>query len=462
MHRRVLESVWLLVMSLTVLSVSGCKVTKERVDKWREKGDTARLKKCLADKKLSVDIRKRCGMALVSLDKLFGVQRMFVRVQKRSKGEAAKVADAMAKDLLDKVKGLEDEGVQAKDALFVLRPFVSPSVRHAIDDRLISWILDNFTSGATAGEHSALKILKTLGQAGGDRLAKLVPLDHPNLYEIATMVRKTASDKAKDAMVARFVAVLSKSQQFRPEVLYAIGQVCRPQSLTFLRRLALKGLNYKVRRNALIGLQRCPDKGSVKVAETVLWEILSKDLQNQPVDLPHFPDGKPGVIGQCFNLLDAIGKWEAEKSTFVRLMSAVNQSPLSDKAQAQKLLIRVQAAQYAIYVGGVKGLETVLATLPDDAYPEIYVNTPVLAIVQEMGRGAKRAAALKVLRAALNNQRLVAKMLGVKALGRIGDPAKDSALLKKLTSDRTPLKGWEEGQNLGNLAAKALEKLTSK
>ncbi len=453
-----------MALAFVVLSASSCKVTKKRVDKWREQGDTKRLKKCLADKKLSGEIRKHCGMALVSLDKLFAVQRMLARVQKRSQSEAARVADAMAGALVGRVEGLEDEGVRAKDAVFVLRPFVSSGVRATIDDKLISWILANFTSGATVGEHSARKILKTLGAAGGDRLARLVPLDHPNLYAIATMIRKTASDQAKDAFVARLVGSLSKggSQLARPDVLYAIGQVCRPGSLSFLRKTALKGFNYKVRRNALIGLQRCPDKGSITVAEAVLWEILSKDLLDQPVDLPHFSDGKPGVIGQCFNLLDAIGKWPEEKATFVRLMTAVNAKPLSDKAQAQKLLIRVQAAQYAVYIGGVEGLETALSRLPEDIYPEIYVNTPVLAVVQEFGRPPKRQAALKVLRTALNKPGLVAKMIAIKALGKIGDPSRDVAVLKKMSMDRTPLKGWEQGQTLGNLASKALEKLTTK
>ncbi len=464
MHKKRLETAWLLVASLIVFSASGCKVTKERVDKWKAKGDTARLKKCLADKKLSSDIRKRCGLALVSLDKLYGVERMLDRVYKRSASEASKVADPMAKDLLDKVRGLEDEGVRAKDALFVLRRFVSKSVRGSIDEKLVGWILANYTSGATAGEHSARKILKALGQEGGDILARLVPEDHPNLYEIASLVRKTASDKAKDALVARLVGSVQKNQSklARPEILFAIGQICRPQSLVFLRKQALEGFNYKIRRNALIGLQRCPDPGSIKVAEAILWGILSKDIQNQAVDLPRFSDGKPGVIGQCFNLLDAVGKWPAEKASFVRLISAVNTAPLDDKPQAQKLLIRVQAAQYAIYIGGVDGLKTALQALPDDAYPEIYVNTPVLAIGQEFGRGPKRDKALAVLRGALNNGRLVAKMIAVKALGRIGDPKTDVALLRKVASDRTPLKGWDAGQTLGILAAKAAEKLSAK
>ena len=75
-----------------MVTITGCKVTMEKVEKWKKNSDTARLKKCLADKEQKKKVRVAAGLALFELGRYYGVEVMLGRVKKRSKSEAQGLA----------------------------------------------------------------------------------------------------------------------------------------------------------------------------------------------------------------------------------------------------------------------------------------------------------------------------------------------------------------------------------
>ncbi|MCD6499259.1 MAG: hypothetical protein J7M25_13285 [Deltaproteobacteria bacterium] len=462
--KQVTRRIWVASMMLALLGLSGCKVSLDRVAKWKKKGDTARLKKCLSDKKQSLKVRTASGLALVDLGNCYGVEAMLARVHKRSSTEASTLADRMAKELLPQLKGLDDGSIKAKDGLFSVWRFATVSVRANIEDRLVKWLLDHYVAAATAGEHSAAKILSTMGPLASNVLAKYLTLDHPKLYEIAGIIRKTADASAKKTITGRIISNLKANpgKMSRPQVLYTLGRLCMPSGVSYLQNLATAGMNYKIRREALISLRLCPNPKSIAIAGGILKTILDSDIKGTPVELPSFDDRKPGVIGQCFELMDTVHHWPLAKKALRPLLITNNNAPLPQDAQDQKLLIRMQGAQFAVYMGGLDGLKMILADLPKDVYPPIYVNTPALAIRQKFAKGKDRINALAGLRQTLKNGSLVAKMIAIKSLARIGEKTTDLPLLRALARDRTPVAGWKPGTTIGVLASTAAERLAGK
>ena len=458
---RATQRYWVASIVLALSGLTGCKVSMERVAKWKNKGDTARLKKCLADKKQATKVRTASGMALIDLGDFYGVEAMLARVHKRSRSEAENLADRMAKKLMPQLKGIDEGSIKAKDGLFSVWRFASAPVRATTEDRLVKWLLDHYVAAATAGEHSAAKILTTMGPLAGNVLAKYLTLDHPKLYELAGIIRKSADAPSKKAIVDRIVADLKKNpgKTSRPQILYALGRLCNPTGVHYLQNLAIAGMNYKIRREALIALRLCPNPKSIAIAGKMLKTILDSDIKGLPVELPDFDDGKPGVIGQCFEVMDTAHNWPLAKKALHPLLTGNNQAPVSKEAQAQKLLIRMQGAQFAVYMGGLDGLKMILTELPPDVYPPIYVNTPALAIRQKFAKGKDRAKALTDLRQTLKTGSLVAKMIAIKSLARIGEKAADLGLLKAMAKDRTPVAGWKAGTTIGVLASTAAQRL---
>ena len=461
-----------LLVGISITYLAGCKVTMERVQKWKKKKDYARLQKCLTDKDLSTKIRTACGFALFDLGKSYGVENMLARVAKRSSSEAAKLAEVMAKHYLPLVKDDSDESVRAKDALFVLRSFTGPELRRKIDEKIVRWYVAHYTTVATAGEHSAKKVFKTLGAEGAEILAQVVPLTAPGLYAYATQVRQSGSSKARDILAGRIVALLKKepSRQGSAEIVYALGQACGKATVPYLENLALHGMNWKVRRNALIGLQLCPAKSSLKVAASILKEIQSSALSGKLVELPSFHDGKAGVVGQCYNLLETVARakdlkvdWKTDlEPIFREILSARAQAQLSDKVLEQALLIRYQGAEYAIYLGKLEGLKLVFEALPpDEPSKEAYVNAPAAAAKEKLNTEPLRSKAIALAKDALKGQSLTAKIVAIKVLGALGTK-KDADALSALTKDRTPLPGWPQGKTLGMLAASVKEDMASR
>jgi hypothetical protein len=449
---------------LSSLILPACKVTKEKVEKWKKNGDTARLKKCLADGDQDTKVRVAAGMALFELGRYYGAEVQLGKVKKRSEAEAAKIADAMAAKLLPRLEGTSDQAVRAKDGLFSLTPFVSKKKRRKLESEIVRWLLEHYTSVASSGEHSAKKIFERLGPKAGALIAEVLEPTHGQIYEVARLVRKIASAEDRQTLAKRFIKAIEKNPrlQTNAQLIYAIGEICAKASLRFLQQKVESGYNYTIRRNGLIALRQCPHASSLEPTFGLLTELSKKAIAGQHVELPKFKDNKPGVIHQAFEVIDAVGKWEKAKPGLVKVLTLDGNKELDKKNQHRKLLIRMKAAQYMIYLGRTEGLEEVLKRIPRDEYPKGYIGLVVFAIKRQFSKKDTEKA-LKILRSSLKSPNWVARIVSIEAVRRLGTKEKDLALVKKLTTDKTVLEGWgEEGVTVGERAELAAKALTSR
>jgi hypothetical protein len=449
---------------IAVLFLGSCKVTLDKVEKWKRNGDAPRLKKCLADKKQKMDVRIAAGLALFELGRYYGVEVMLQRVKERSASESTGLADGIAAKLLGGLKGTGEDAIRVKDGLFSVWASAGAETRTKIENELITWLMNNYASVAKAGEHSAKKIFEIMGEKAGIQLARNLQLDNANLFEMATLVKKLAPADERDALVDRFAKTLTADarQQGHAQKLFAIGQLCGPKAVAFLQGLVLKGYSYTIRRNAIIGLRQCPHKSSLKVVFRLLGDLLDKAMSDVNVELPGFKDRKPGILTQSYELVEAVKAPKVAKAGLLRLVTAHGQKPLKEENQRRKLLIRMKAGQYLIYLHKVEGLKMVLDKLPtEDEYPSGYLGIVVYAIKEEFSKTG-REVALQAVRAALNSPSWVARIIAVETLALMGNKNVDLPLLQKLANDKAKLKGWKVGATVGERASVAVKKLENR
>jgi len=439
----------------------GCKVSMEKVEKWKKNSDTARLKKCLADKEQSEEVRVAAGLALFELGRYYGVEVKLREVKERSEEEARKLAGLMQKKLSADLKGTGEKAVQAKDGLFSLWEFVPQKQQSELEEKIVTWLLENWISVSNSGEHSAKKIFEKWGERAGKVLTDKLTLQHDNLYDVSTLVADIATKEDKEKLVKKFAAKLDKNPALmsRADRLHSIGKLCSKTSLSFLQRLALKGFNFAIRRNAMIGLRLCPDVSSVDAMIKTLQELQEKTLKDEVVNLPKFKDKKPGLIHQAFEVLDAVKNWKATKPGLTKILSLTSDKKLSEKNKRRKLLIRTKVGQYLVFIGGIEGLQVLLQNLPDDEYPGGYILALRDAVKQVFSK-KKRQEALEVLRKAIKEANWVGKITALETLAVMGEKEKDGETLKALSSDETELKGWgAKGVTMGERAAIGFKRL---
>jgi hypothetical protein len=451
----------------TLLFLGGCKVTMEKVEKWKKNGDTTRLKKCLGDKEQKDTVRTAAGLALLDLGAYYAVEVTLKKVQKQQKKKAAALADAMAKKIAPNLKGTDEKAIKAKDALFSLWTFVSAENQKTIEKQLVGWLLEHYTLVATSGEHSAKKIFEALGPKAGQMVSELLSPTHGQIFQVANLVRKIASPADREKLVARLISAIKKNPrlQANPELIYAIGEICAKKSLKFLQSQVKSGYNYTVRRNAMIGLRQCPHPSSLAAAFGLLTTLVKKALADEYVSLPNFSqkDNKPGVILQAFEVVNSVKKWDAAKAGLKTLLTLDNEKELSEKNQKRKLLIRMMAGQYMVFLGKQKGLKMLLQNIPaTDKYPKGYLAYPVIAIKRQY-ENKDRDKALAILRKALQSQNWVSRIIALESIRLLGNKETDVPLLKKLTGDKTVLKGWGSGTiTLGERAELAINDLKNR
>lgn len=442
----------------------GCKVTPEKVEKWKRNGDAPRLKKCLSDKNQSIKVRVAAGLALFHLNRYYGAEVMLQRVKERNEKEAAQIADGIANKLKDQVKGTSEEAIKAKDGLFSVWAFVPAKTKVEIETLIIKWLMDNYTSVAQQGEHSAKKIIDMMGPKAGALMAQQLTLGHPNLREIAILIQKLAPPEVRDQLVARFVKELEGDQrkQSDPDKLYAIGYLCGPKALEFLQKTVGQGLNYTIKRNAIIGLRICQGKSSLKAIFTLLGDLLDKAINDVDIDLPVFSDHKPALITQGFELIDAVKDYKMSKTSLLRLVSTHGVKTLKKENQKRKLLIRMNAGRSLILMGQVDGVRSMMESLPvADKYPPGYVYLVVYAIKDHINK-SNLPEVLKVLRESLNSKNWVARLVSVETLALLGNKAVDAPLLGKLSKDPTKLAEWEGTPTLGERVTRTIKKLENR
>ncbi len=450
-----------LSLFLVLVVSTGCKISMETVEKWKKSGDTARLKKCLADNKQSDKVRSAAGLALFDLGRYYGVEVKLGEVKQRSKEEAVRIATLMSAALFPELKGTDNDAVRAKDGLFSLWEFVSKEDKKKLEQKIAKWLMDNWVSVSHSGEHSARKIFEKWGERGGRALSEEITLAHADLYDLSVIIYETASAEDREKLAKRFALELDKNPVLlsRGDRLHAIGKLCSKTSLSFLQRTAMEGFNLSIRRNAIIGLRLCPHPSSIAAALATLKELQEKALKNERVELPQFKDKMPGLIHQVFELLDAINDPERSIPGMKKILTLTSSVPLKEENRERALLIRTLTGQYLVFIGKIDGLKILLENIPDDEYPGGYILALGDAVRREFAKNG-RDEALEVLRSALKSADWVGRIIALETLALMGDKEKDAKLLDSLRSDRTSLKGWgQEGVTMGERATIALKRL---
>lgn len=421
------------VLALMMLGpLAGCEVTSEKIQTWKQtvKG-AAKIRAAVRDTGQKMPIRVEAAEALCEMG-------LFVPLTEDLKALGAadrkQLVDALVKRLISVMEGSNPGAttrvqIQAKDALFSLRDMAGDPLQKSIDDKLSRWITGDWQQRNT-GEHSADKIVVTLGEAAGPALVDAMGQGTP-LVVASTLLRKVGGQDQRDRAAEKLIEQAKQEQPPKVQTIEALGKVGSPKALEFLTGLARKGA-MEQRKYALRALALFPH---VSVLPLVRAIAADESLKDEDAILRD----------EAFTVMEKI----SDPKSLEALLGF-----LPDKNK----LVRYRAVEAIVSGFGEKGLTKLLEGLPSGyTYPKEDLEDFVEKVIHsELGKRAVPA-----LREALGSKNWVARLVAARMLGRLG-AKQDVTSLKKLGSDNTRLQGWEGGATVGSEALGAAKQLESR
>lgn len=419
------------LVALLVLVASGCEVTSEKIQTWKQtvKG-AAKIRAAVRDTGQTLPIRVEAAEALCEMG-------LFAPLNEDMKAlvgdDREKILQELTKRLLAKMEGSNPGSttrvqIQAKDALFAIRDLASDPMRRTIDEKLGRWILADWVKRG-AGEHSADKIITTLGDTAGPLLAESIGQGTP-VVVAATLLRKVGGQSDRDRGAEQLVELAKKEDPPNEQTYLALGKVGSLKANQYLLDVAQKG-DYKRRLWSLRALTHFPHPSSIQIARTIAANAQLKDDQALLRD-------------EAFTLLEKV----ADPQSLDVLIGF-----LADKDK----MVRYRAAEAVLSGFGAKGLTKLLDGFPSGyTYKKEDLEDFIEKDVQELGKSA-----LPALREALGSKNWVARLVAARLLGRIGTK-QDVTALEKLGSDSTRIRGWDGGATVGSEALEAAKQLKTR
>lgn len=294
-----------LVLGLTVLALSGCKVNADDVEEWKGtiKGPAKIVAVMLSDK-YPVELRARAGLALVEMDRgdVDGVVEL-PRTLRDERMDAATRAQIIA--LLSAEKGglrdlmiggdtaqnaaAADEAAaagpselqgRAKDAAYLLIPLAEGDSKQRLNDMVMDWYAEDFNGRNLAGSYSAEQVIRALGSPAAGRLVTALNARLPSaaLTKLSELVAAIGDTATKKKAAERLVAI-EREMESAAFVDWLKGKVREQAAATGGKKLDEKRITTAAeynRENYVLGaLSAMKHLASEEVVVTRLLEIAS-------------------------------------------------------------------------------------------------------------------------------------------------------------------------------------------
>ncbi len=477
-----------LAFAVGLAALAGCKVSEKDLDEWGATKDSGRLAKAVADSKQKQAIRVKAALWLVKIRRMVELEKA---LKKSSKGDQKKIAAAVIKDLTPKLankKADPGDRALAKDGLFSAWYFADPKERRGVEALIIDWFLGGHHG--EAHEHSIAKILDAFGRRGANLLAQKTPYYDPNFfrYHNRTVVSQSCllgrfwtrlGPEVRVATVKRYIATAKKNVKAAlinsGALLCGIGLLGKRAGSRYLASVMATHPNIKMKAGAALALRLAatvdkknldPDVRGALVRE--LGRLIAKINRNKELDNPIFRGG-----AYLLHLMDLVTKMD--KTTIFKELEPVigAASPKLTDAEMhhKRTQVKLLTIGYLMRIDPEKALKLAYAKLtPEEEYRHGYLNGTLMDNAVYVWRKYKalRPKLLKGLRLGLTGPNWLCKIIAVESLAmkelklRQG-VAGDIAAIKKLTEDKTKLKGddWKDA-TLGQRAKKAIEVLSKK
>lgn len=425
-------SMGLLVAVLVTVAVvyAGCSVTAEDINTWKgtQRGPE-KLEAAVGRSSVSDELRTAAALALVDIREAPRVGAALAALPREQAGRiAAAVAKALATRLEQATGGTPPAALRAKDALFLVRPYIPQTQQEAIDRRLVAWLLVDW-GARTAGEHSAPQIIEAAGAIAGPLIAETLASAPDAMVVMAEALRKVGSpaDRQRGAQALVAVSKRTRSRAERARLFEAVGKLDAVAGRRYLLSVATeKGGEQAARVEALQALALGPGVDDVPALEK---------LAADPRELP-------AVREAAFAVLERLDRPE----TAAALANIVSADPNET--------VRYRAAEAIIACCKVVGAAKLLNALsPDYTYKSEDVVDFLERDVKALG-----GAVLPVLRQGLESGSWIARLVSIRVLGDLGQ-REDIKRLGRLVGDTTRLPGWKPPAVLGAEAALAMKRI---
>jgi HEAT repeat protein len=425
---------WHALASLVAFSAAGCEVTSEKINLWKQSENGApKIRAALRDTRQKVAVRVEAAEALGELS-LFAPLAEDLRAIAES--DRRQVAEELVKRLLARMKGSNPKSstkvqVQAKDTLFALRDIADEGLRKTIDEEVLQWMAGDWEN-RTTGENSAEKMITAIGRRAGPILAEHLG-ENPNLVVVFSSHLRAVGDQGARDVGAEKLIDLAKRQtdtKILLKIFEAMGKVGSVKSVGYLIEVAQKG-EFHQRQWALRALTLFPHPSAIAIAKSIAADTSLKDEQAELRD-------------DAFGLLEKI----KDPKSLDALLSF-----LSGKEEK----VRYQAIEALLSGFGAEGLTKLLEALPIGyTYKKEDIKDFIEDDIIKLGKNA-----LQPVRSALESKSWIARLIAIRVLSRMGTK-EDVAVLEKLTSDQTKLRGWDAGATIGREASAAVDVLKSR
>lgn len=415
-----ITSVIMTATVLCALGLGGCeKTSHENIDRWMdtEKGP-GKLEDALRSSDLEPDLRAHAAQNLVRLEtggEKRGEDVMIEALAAMPPEERDQVLDKLVPRLWENAR-IEGEmtvpssiQVGAKDALFALRRLARGQTLEAIDRYLVEWL--------TGGYYEARA---RTGNVRGETIVRAVgPMAAPSLIR-----------SAKSLLIAPTGKEGSQYQLEEP-LLIGLAVSSSPEAVGFLLDLVRLEHNDKDlpgRAMDALFLGYVDSRERFELADPRALEPHLGRL----VDLARDPALANRIVNDAIRLIGRAGAPACIKP-LVDLIASPHR---------EKNLLWV-SANAALRCGKAQALVPVADALPQGR--EYAAEELEGAILEPMLVLDDKAAVAEQARTLLTSGSWIARAIGVELLGRLAireSARADAEAVRKLTGDRTPLKGW--------------------
>ncbi|MFH1131264.1 MAG: HEAT repeat domain-containing protein [Pseudomonadota bacterium] len=409
-----MKSVTCMLYGLCVLAAtaSACTVSSNDIAKWKETEKGPRkIRAAIRDKRQRFEIRTEAAMAMLEL-KLYGPLGDDLEAVG---GDREKISGVLVGQLKDR---MNDDSVSpkaqqtAKDALFGLLPALRGKMRQTSEEALLRWVVADW-EGRRFGEHSATKIVQSIGRNAGPILAESLTNDPKSVHVLADLLGQIGSESDRDIGASKLLE-LAKTKNTE-NVFRALGQVGSPKARAYLLQVAENG-SERHRIWALLALKMKPHAFAVRLAGKLAGDpFVSAAIRSAAIEVLEAFDSKDSA--QALALL------------------------LEDKDKT----VRYRAVEALVICCKAMGVAKVLRGLPGKyGYKKEDVVDFVEGDIAKIGKDA-----LIPLRAALMYENWIARVVAVRLLGRLGDK-EDLPAMGRLVYDVTQLRGWGGRATVGS------------
>jgi hypothetical protein len=424
------------VLALGLVLGPGCnKASSDNIQLWKttEKGPE-RLHETLADHGTPPRLRAEAAVALVDIGRAEDVDTTFQSLPSDDRAEIAKNLEPLYE--VGMKDPSPDKALEARDALYSLRQFVTPDDQKRIDAALLPVLEADLKAGKLKqGRHSIDKMLTAVGSDAGAMLARVLAEPDAKFAQAAELLGKIGDAEAREkggaALVARARADKPKGKSGKGEdeaIFKALGSVGGPS--------AVKYLEEKVTG---------PNKDEAALAVRALQERRDPAVLAFAIKVASDPKADKIVRDEMFGVIESIGGLEAQRG----LLGIIS----SDKEE----IVRYRAFESALTAGKNEAIQPALEAFPVAvAYKKVDVDDLLVKLIEKMGQPARPA-----LVKTLGSSAPLARMTALMSLEQIGR-APDAPAVEKLSGDSTSVKGFPAGETIGKEAVRVAEALKKK